>query len=207
MGKNLHKKVVETGKLVISADSPDNARKKLLLENEKKMREATSRQQISEIADQTLVKLAQLYGESVNALDSEIIRAVYKPAFVIANTLEQPVATKKTVEQVPVVDLNDGFCFELFLNEIETLADSGLKNQAKNIFYNAIDRIRVGMDRRENYVIAERASKELKELYRNSQYYAHDYARLEGQLFRAVGQRNQFFKKVGKWQQSQSLET
>ena len=100
MGKNLHKKVVETGKLVISADSPDNARKKLLLENEKKMREATSRQQISEIADQTLVKLAQLYGESVNALDSEIIRAVYKPAFVIANTLEQPVATKKTVEQV-----------------------------------------------------------------------------------------------------------
>lgn len=33
---------------------------------------------------------------------------------------------------------------------------------------------------------------------------AHDFNRLEGQLFTAVKQRNEFLRKIGKWKQDQS---
>lgn len=204
MNNNPDKKIADLELLLVQrSEKPENLRERLLLENESLMRQAASRQELAEIADDTLAKLATLYGGSVNALEQSLITEVYKPAFAIVRNLEKDQAS------IPAKDfdigfVNDGFSFDLFLNEIETLADADLKAKARELFYDAIGSIRVGMDIAENYAIADRTSKELKKMYRNSVHFAHDYARLEGQLFRAAGQRNQFLRKIGKWEQNQS---
>ena len=178
--------------------------KGLLTDNAESMEQAGSRAEIVKIADGTLEKLAKLYGRSVNDLGEEMIREVYKPAFIVARKFGSANSTKdEPLDSDQEID-DDGFYFELVGNEIESLEDSTRKEQAKKIFFAALDKIRIGKELKDNYDIAVLTAKKLAALYSDSDSYEHDFPRLEGQLYTAARQRNQFLKKIGKWQQNQS---
>ncbi|MCC6643613.1 hypothetical protein IT411_02590 [Candidatus Peregrinibacteria bacterium] len=174
----------------------------ILTESENRMEKASSRDELAKIADETLAKIAQLYGRSENDV-TEFIGKVYKPAFEFARTLDFEITTKAT-QEAGFDEPADGFAFKLNNAEISSLEDKDRKNQATEIFLVAIGKIRVSKDLKENLEIANEAVQMLRVLYGKSPSFKHDFPRLEGQLYLAVKQRNLFLRNSGSWQQNHS---